>query len=120
MRVDARPVGLTGPGLLAMDITVHQLKRRLDEGHRLLLLDCREASEVAICALPDAMHIPMRQTATRIEQLPRDRPIVVYCHHGIRSQPVAKLLSDRGFDAVSLAGGIDAWSTQIDPSVQRY
>ncbi len=104
-----------------MEITVHKLKQRLDAGDRLLLLDCREHDEVALCRLPGAMHVPMQQTPERIDALPRDRPIVVYCHHGIRSQRVAAFLREQGFDEViNLTGGIDAWAAHVDPTMRRY
>ncbi len=104
-----------------MQITPEQVRERLDAGEPLVLLDCRELDELAICALPNAVHIPMRQTPGRLGELPRDRPVVVYCHHGVRSLQVAAFLREHGLpDAVSMAGGIDAWSLRVDPTVRRY
>jgi rhodanese-related sulfurtransferase len=63
----------------------------------------------------------MGQVPTRIESLPRNRPVVVYCHHGMRSAQVAAFLLSQGYGPVyNLTGGIDAWSTQIDPALPRY
>jgi len=62
----------------------------------------------------------MQQTPERLDDLPRDKPVIVYCHHGVRSRQVAGFLREQGYDARSLAGGIDAWSQQIDPACPRY
>jgi rhodanese-related sulfurtransferase len=65
----------------------------------------------------------MSELATRVEELAahKDKPIIVHCHHGGRSLRVAKWLREQGFiQAQSMAGGIDAWSLQIDPDVPRY
>jgi len=87
----------------------------------LQLVDVREDWEAAIARLAGAMHIPMGQIAARLQELDPTKPVVVYCHHGIRSLNVALALRSRGFaDARSLRGGIDRWSTEIDPSLPRY
>ena len=90
---------------------------------RPLLLDCRTAEEHATARIPSAVLIPMQELAGRVAELEawRDRPIIVHCHHGVRSLRVATWLRTRGFTLVqSMAGGIDAWSTEVDPSVPRY
>jgi rhodanese-related sulfurtransferase len=85
------------------------------------LLDVREPWEVAICALPGAIVIPMNEIPTRAGALDPDRPLVCYCHHGVRSLHVGAFLARRGFDAVlNLAGGIDAWARLVDPSCPTY
>jgi len=104
-----------------MEISPHQLRQRLDAGEPVTLLDCREDDEVAYCRIDGALHIPMAQTPARTDELPGDRPIIVYCHHGVRSDRVAAYLRDRGFaDVYNLTGGIDAWSLHVDRSVPRY
>jgi len=86
-----------------------------------LLLDVREASEVATCAIAGSRHIPMRQIPEALPDLPRDRLILVHCHHGGRSLRVTQFLRANGFAQVSnVAGGIEAWAEQIDPSLARY
>ena len=86
-----------------------------------LLLDVREAWEVETAAVAGATCIPMGQVPTRLAELDRDRPILVMCHHGGRSAKVAYLLERSGFrEVINLAGGIDAWSEQVDPGVARY
>lgn len=67
------------------------------------------------------MHIPMNDVPGRWSELPRDMALVVYCHHGARSEMVAGFLESQGFSQViNLRGGIDAWSVHVDPSVPRY
>jgi rhodanese-related sulfurtransferase len=86
-----------------------------------LLLDVREPWEVAICALPGSTFIPMREIPARAGELDPARPIVCLCHHGMRSMQVAAFLEHRGFTNVSnLAGGIDAWSRDVDPGCPTY
>lgn len=88
-----------------------------------MLIDCREPDEYAIAKIPGAVLIPMSEFANRIGELEsqRDQHIVVHCHHGGRSMRVTQALRSRGFlQTQSMAGGIDAWSQAIDPSVPRY
>jgi rhodanese-related sulfurtransferase len=85
------------------------------------LLDVREPFEVAIAAIAGATHIPMREIPARVAELDRNTPLVVICHSGGRSRRVAEFLLGNGFLQVfNLRGGIDAWSTEIDPHVPRY
>ena len=87
----------------------------------LLLLDVREDYERAAAAIEPSVHIPMQQVPDRLDELPRNRAIVVYCHTGVRSAMVAGYLEQEGFAHVaSLGGGIDAWSREVDPEVPRY
>lgn len=91
-----------------------------------VLLDCRRDDEWALARINGAIHIPLNQVESRLDELEtdeglRDRQVVVYCHHGQRSLRAAAILRGAGFsNAVSMAGGIDAWSLAIDPSVARY
>lgn len=90
-------------------------------GGDVVLLDVREPAEVATAAVAAAVHIPMREVPARLDELPRDKPLVVMCHSGGRSNRVAQYLQYNGFSNVlNLKGGIDAWSTQIDSRVPRY
>jgi sulfur-carrier protein adenylyltransferase/sulfurtransferase len=104
------------------ELPVSEAKRRLDKGESgSLLLDVREPWEIAIVNIGDAKQIPMRQIPERLTELPRDRHILVMCHHGGRSQRVAEYLRTRGFPRVSnVLGGIAAWAEEIDPSLPRY
>ncbi len=86
-----------------------------------LFLDVREHDELAICRIDGALHIPMAEIPTRADSLPRDRPIIVLCHHGMRSAHVQQYLKARGFEQViNLAGGIHAWAVDVDPEMARY
>ena len=81
----------------------------------------RTDEETAVCALPDSVHIPMNLIPLRSNELPDGLPIVVYCHHGIRSLHTAMYLADTGFETLyNLQGGIDAWAAQIDENMARY
>jgi rhodanese-related sulfurtransferase len=86
-----------------------------------VLLDVREPVELTLAAVDGALHIPMREVPARLGELDRDKPIVVMCHAGGRSRQVAAFLIGNGFKRVfNLKGGIDAWSTEIDPQIPRY
>lgn len=88
-----------------------------------LLLDVRGADEHAFVALPKSVLIPLNELPTRWKELETSKahPILVYCHHGMRSLRAALFLRQCGFTAVeNLDGGIDAWSLDVDPSVARY
>jgi len=86
-----------------------------------VLLDVRDPVELEMAAVQTALHIPMRDVPNRLAELDRESPIVVMCHTGRRSFMVAQYLVGNGFSQVfNLRGGIDAWSTEIDPQVPRY
>ena len=90
-----------------------------------VLLDVREAWEVALAPLRvdgvPTLHIPMGQIPARLPELDPARPVVAFCHHGMRSAQVVAFLMQRGHPAVyNLTGGTDAWSTLVDPDVARY
>jgi len=86
-----------------------------------VLLDVREPDEREAAVILPSLHIPMREVPSRTDELPKDKEIVVYCHGGTRSMMIAGFLESRGFRRVAnLAGGIDAWSVTVDPSVPRY
>jgi rhodanese-related sulfurtransferase len=103
------------------EISTSDLKKRLDCADAPAILDVREAGEVATAPFPRAMHIPMGDIPARLGELDPEAEIVVVCHHGIRSAQVAGYLAAAGFQRVmNLAGGIDAWSRTVDPTVARY
>ena len=105
------------------EITVREVKAKLDAGEPLHLLDVRERTEVAMCALPGAEQIPMMSLFLGIKKTAaaQGAEIVVYCHHGVRSLEAMKFLKMQGFENVkSMAGGIDEWATAVDPGMTRY
>ncbi|HVO13894.1 MAG TPA: rhodanese-like domain-containing protein [Alphaproteobacteria bacterium] len=104
-----------------IETTVEALSELLAAGGDLQLVDVRDDWEVAIAALPGARHIPLPALPTALDTLDAVRPVVLLCHHGMRSLQAAIWLRQQGFEqAISVAGGIDAWSRQIDPSVPTY
>ena len=109
--------------MLLIDIDVQSVKKLLDDNEPLLFLDCREPGEVATAKIDGTVHIPMREIPARISELQPHQQgrVIVHCHHGGRSLRVTQYLRQQGFDkAQNMAGGIDAWSLAIDPSVPRY
>jgi len=105
------------------EITVEELAARIREGKPLQIIDVREDWEREIGKLPGDIHIPMNDLRERLGEVkaPEGGEIVVYCHGGVRSLMVAGFLEQSGVPgALSLSGGIDAWSCVIDPSVPRY
>ncbi|MFO0852236.1 MAG: rhodanese-like domain-containing protein [Gemmataceae bacterium] len=107
---------------MSYEISPQALKAKLDAGEPVFLVDVREPEEYAICRLPGGVLIPMGEVVGRLEEIQSaEAPVVVYCHHGIRSLRAVGFLRANGLsDAVSLAGGIEAWSTRVDPTVPRY
>jgi adenylyltransferase/sulfurtransferase len=101
-------------------ISVKDLKARRDAGEDIFLLDVREPYEVQIAQIGGTV-IPQNDVPQRLAEIPRDREIVVHCRSGARSQRIAEFLKQSGYqNVVNLAGGILAWSDEIDPSVQKY
>ena len=107
------------PGVVT--VTVQELRQLLAQSTPPLLLDVRESDEWQFCRIEGARHLPMSQIQQRVGELESMQETVVVCHHGVRSLMVAEFLNSKGFSRVaSLTGGIEAWSTLIDPSVPRY
>jgi sulfur-carrier protein adenylyltransferase/sulfurtransferase len=101
-------------------ISVKELKRRRDAGQSVFLLDVREPYEYQIAQIGGTL-IPQNDVPQRLNEIPRDREIVVHCRSGARSQKIAEFLRQSGYSqVVNLAGGILAWSDEIDPKVQKY
>jgi rhodanese-related sulfurtransferase len=107
----------------AIEVSVHDASQALAEDSAVVLIDCRESYEHEYVALPNSRHIPLGELPVRVSEIIelRERPIIVYCHVGVRSLHAALWLRARGFTRVrSLQGGIDAWSVQIDATLPRY
>ncbi len=101
-------------------ITATELKQRMDAGEGLFILDVREPFEYQIANIGGKL-IPMNQVPQRLDEIDRDREIVVHCKAGGRSQRVAEFLKQAGYPNVAnMAGGILAWSSEVDPSVPKY
>jgi sulfur-carrier protein adenylyltransferase/sulfurtransferase len=98
-----------------------ELASRLAAGDALIVIDVRETWEWEIGHLEQARHIPLGEFIERTGSLDNGAEIVVYCHHGIRSLAAANSLADRGFTKLwNLAGGIDRYALEADPTVPRY
>jgi adenylyltransferase/sulfurtransferase len=106
------------------EISARDVQQRIDAGEKLLLIDVREPHEFAIAKIEGASLIPMRQVPGELQELEKrsdDAQLIVFCHHGVRSMNVVEWLRNQGVEnCVSMAGGIDAWSLSVDPSVPRY
>jgi monothiol glutaredoxin len=101
-------------------ITAPELKALLDDQVPLELLDVRTEGERAIARIEGARHLTA-EVVEELQALPRDTFLVFQCHHGIRSQAAARHFAALGFtNLANLVGGIEAWSTLVDPSVSRY
>jgi rhodanese-related sulfurtransferase len=107
-----------------LEVDPQEIKRRLDSGEKLQLIDVREPHEFAQAKIEGATLIPMRSVPGELQDLEAradQGTLIVYCHHGVRSLNVVHWLREQGFDACqSMAGGIDDWSLRVDPSVPRY
>ncbi|TWT45456.1 putative adenylyltransferase/sulfurtransferase MoeZ [Phycisphaerae bacterium RAS1] len=107
--------------MIVPQVRAREVADRLKRGDKLVLLDVREHDELALCRIEGAAHIPLGQLSQRLNQLSPEDEIVLFCHHGKRSLAGAALLQQQGFaKAMSMMGGIDAWSVEIDPRVSRY
>ena len=97
------------------------MKRRIDDGDRIVLLDVREPFEYALCRIEDSKLIPLGELGRRIGELDRSAETVVYCHTGVRSARAVELLTSEGFHRVrNLKGGIRAWAEEVDPKIPIY
>ena len=108
---------------MVQQIRAAELARRLAGGEPVYLIDVREPWEHQIAALPNSKLLPLKSLQARLSEVlpPEGAVVVTYCHHGIRSLSAAALLEHLGIARVySLAGGIDAWSREVDPTLARY
>ena len=105
------------------DLQLHpnDLKEKMDKGEDLIILDVREGWEHTKVKIPDALHIPLAQLPQKLAEIDREKDIVVYCHHGVRSLQACHFLKKMGFEKVkNLHGGIDAYALHVDRSLPRY
>ena len=111
----------TGERVLTPQITALQLQESIAKGRKVTLLDVREPQEWEITHLPGAKLIPLGDVPERVNELDSADDIVVYCHHGQRSQRAINFLKKMGFDKLqNLAGGIDSWAANVDHEMPRY
>jgi rhodanese-related sulfurtransferase len=103
-----------------MEIAPSKVARWLSEQKTFSFLDVRTLAERDTASL-GGLHIPLQELEARLSEIPRGQGLfIVYCHHGVRSLYATQFLRFHGFDALSLRGGIDLWSIEVDPSIPRY
>jgi rhodanese-related sulfurtransferase len=96
-----------------------ELRERLAAGD-VTVVDVREAWELELARLPEAVHIPLGELPERLDELPRDRELVFLCHHGVRSLQACFVAKAAGLRTTNLSGGIAAWTAEVDPTVPEY
>jgi adenylyltransferase/sulfurtransferase len=102
------------------EITVEELKAKLDKKEKFVLLDVREPHEYEIAKIPGSKLIPLGELDKRVGELDKASKLIVHCKMGGRSARAVQFLRAQGFDATNVAGGIHDWSERIDPSVPLY
>ena len=104
------------------EISATELKQRLDNGEDIQIVDVREPDEVAVARIPNSIHIPLAQVLNRMSEIDPARETVVHCKMGGRSARAIEALKRSGFtgNLLNLAGGIIAWSNDVDPTVPKY
>ncbi len=100
--------------------TVQEVKRMLDRREDFVLVDVREPFEFELAQIPGSRLIPMNEIEARLAEIPKDKEVIVHCHTGGRSGRVTQFLRSKGYRARNLAGGIAAWSEEIDPAIPTY
>jgi len=110
--------------MTGLELTPAEVEERRKAGESLCLIDVREDAEWAICRIAGANLVPMQTVPDRLKELAaqaESTPLIIYCHHGVRSLHVVNWLRRNGVEnCQSMAGGIDLWSIEIDTAVPRY
>jgi adenylyltransferase/sulfurtransferase len=113
--------GGTAPAPLGNEITAEQLKKRIDAGENVFVLDVRNPNEFQICRIPGTVLLPLPELPNRFAEVPKDREVVVHCKSGMRSAKAIEFLKSQGYSKLSnLSGGILAWAEKVDPGMPRY
>jgi adenylyltransferase/sulfurtransferase len=104
------------------EITPTELKQRLDNGDDIQIIDVRDDNEFAFNRIPNAVHIPLGQVLSRMNEIDPNRETVMHCKMGGRSARAIDALQRSGFTGklANLKGGILAWSDEVDPTVPKY
>ena len=106
------------------EVSPRELSRAMEgpESERPVILDVRNPDEVLIASIRGSLHVPLTELPARLDEVRElaDRPVVVLCHHGVRSYQAAAFLDSLGGPAASLRGGIEAWAADVDPRMPRY
>jgi len=119
--IDAEEGTMTTDPLANIEVSPQEVKQRLDRGEKFLFVDVREPWEYETTRIEGSKLIPMREIPTNLAELESAEDVILFCHHGMRSLDAAAWLRSQGVEAArSMTGGIDRWSTEIDPRVPRY
>lgn len=103
------------------EITPTELKKRIDAGENLFVLDVRNPNEFQICRIPGTTLLPLPELPTRVAEVPKDREVIVHCKSGMRSAKAIEFLKAQGYTKlVNLTGGILGWADKVDPGMTRY
>jgi adenylyltransferase/sulfurtransferase len=103
------------------EIMAEQLKKRIDAGENLFVLDVRNPNEFQICRIPGTVLVPLPELPSRFAEVPRDREVIVHCKSGMRSAKAIEFLKGQGYSKLAnLTGGILAWAEKVDPGMPRY
>ena len=93
----------------------------LENNSKVAMLHVREKDELSICHIERALHIPIAEIPNRYKELPKNVPLIVFCHHGMRSLKVVQYLQEKGFqNAFNLTGGINDWANTVDRKMPQY
>jgi rhodanese-related sulfurtransferase len=107
--------------LAGIEVTPHEVSEKLGRGEKFLFVDVREQWEYETSRIEGAVLIPLREIPAKLQRLAVAREIVFFCHHGMRSLDAAAWARSQGIKgARSMSGGIDRWTTEVDPGVPRY
>ena len=105
----------------ASEMTPEQLKKRIDAGENLFVLDVRNPNEFAICRIPGTVLLPLPELQVRFAEVPKDREVVVHCKSGMRSAKAIEFLKAQGYTRlVNLTGGVLGWAEKVDPGMPKY
>ena len=102
------------------EISVEDLKTKIDRKEKFVLLDVREPDENALAKIEGSKLIPLKTLPQRLAEIDKNQEIIVHCKMGGRSAQAVKFLREKGFNAVNVQGGIHAWSERVDTSVPTY
>jgi rhodanese-related sulfurtransferase len=106
---------------IPLEISPEDLHRRLQAGDDIQLIDVREEMEFEYCHLPGSLLLPLDELPRRAAEIRSEGPVVVICHHGVRSAHAAGYLRHLGrTNVLNLRGGVDAWAVRVDPAFPTY
>ncbi|MCC7052585.1 MAG: sulfurtransferase [Gemmatimonadaceae bacterium] len=109
------------PAPALVELTPAEVREAMRSRPDVTLVDVREPAEHAIARIEGAVLIPLRTIPQQLEALPRDHEIILFCHHGMRSEMAGRFLLAQGYARVAhLPGGIDRWSDEVDQAVPKY